>query len=105
MVAGSRADPLRSTVRGDRHALRRKIGRPAGPPLRGAETPQQIRGRLPFFEGQREDAEQPARTGELLRKMNLGGQMAAGPMTYQVDGRQYVAIASGRGIFAFALPE
>ena len=46
-----------------------------------------------------------ARTGELLWKMNLGGQMAAGPMSYQVDGRQYVAIASGRSIFAFALPE
>ena len=37
--------------------------------------------------------------------MNLGGQMAAGPMSYQVDGRQYVAIASGRAIFLFALPE
>jgi alcohol dehydrogenase (cytochrome c) len=46
-----------------------------------------------------------ARTGELLWKMNLGGQMAAGPMSYSVDGRQYVAIASGRGIFSFALPE
>jgi glucose dehydrogenase len=46
-----------------------------------------------------------ARSGELLWKMNLGGQMAAGPMTYQVDGRQYVAIAAGRGLFAFALPE
>ena len=44
-----------------------------------------------------------ARTGELLWKMNLGGQMAAGPMSYQVDGRQYVAIASGRSIFSFAL--
>ena len=44
-------------------------------------------------------------SGELLWKSNLGGQMAAGPMTYQVDGRQYVAIAAGRGIFAFALPE
>jgi len=26
-------------------------------------------------------------------------------MSYQVDGRQYVAIASGRSIVAFALPE
>ena len=46
-----------------------------------------------------------ARSGDLLWKMNLGGQMAAGPMSYQVDGRQYVAIAAGRGIFSFALPE
>ena len=46
-----------------------------------------------------------ARTGNLLWKMNLGGQMAAGPMTYSVDGRQYVAIAAGHAIFSFALPE
>jgi alcohol dehydrogenase (cytochrome c) len=46
-----------------------------------------------------------ARNGDLLWKSNLGGQMAAGPMTYSVDGRQYVAIASGHAIFAFALPE
>ena len=46
-----------------------------------------------------------ARTGELLWKMNVGGQMAAGPMSYSVEGRQYVAIASGRSIFSFALPE
>jgi hypothetical protein len=26
-------------------------------------------------------------------------------MTYQVNGRQYVAIASGANIFSFALPE
>jgi glucose dehydrogenase len=46
-----------------------------------------------------------ARTGALLWKSNLGGQMAAGPMTYQVDGRQYVAIAAGHAMFAFGLPE
>jgi alcohol dehydrogenase (cytochrome c) len=46
-----------------------------------------------------------ARTGELLWKTNLGGQMAAGPMTYSVDGRQYVAIAAGHAVFAFALRE
>jgi alcohol dehydrogenase (cytochrome c) len=46
-----------------------------------------------------------ARNGELLWKSNLGGQMAAGPMTYQAEGRQYVAIAAGHAVFAFALPE
>jgi glucose dehydrogenase len=44
-----------------------------------------------------------ARTGQLLWTSNLGGQMAAGPITYQVDGKQYVAIAAGHAMFAFAL--
>jgi glucose dehydrogenase len=46
-----------------------------------------------------------ARNGQLLWKTNLGGQVAAGPITYQVDGRQYVAIAAGHAMFAFALGE
>ena len=46
-----------------------------------------------------------ARTGALLWKANLGGQVASGPMTYQVDGKQYVAVAAGHSLFAFALRE
>jgi alcohol dehydrogenase (cytochrome c) len=46
-----------------------------------------------------------ARTGQSLWKSNLGGQMAAGPITYQVDGKQYVAIAAGHAMFAFGLRE
>ena len=42
--------------------------------------------------------------GELWRK-NIGGRVHAGPMTYAVNGRQYVAIAAGNAIFSFALPE
>jgi alcohol dehydrogenase (cytochrome c) len=44
-----------------------------------------------------------ARTGALLWKASLGGQIAAGPITYQVEGKQYVAIAAGHSLFAFAL--
>jgi alcohol dehydrogenase (cytochrome c) len=44
-----------------------------------------------------------ARTGALLWKASLGGQIAAGPMTYQAGDRQYVAIAAGHSLFAFAL--
>jgi alcohol dehydrogenase (cytochrome c) len=44
-----------------------------------------------------------ARSGGLLWKVSLGGQIAAGPMTYQVDGKQYVAVAAGHGLFTFAL--
>jgi alcohol dehydrogenase (cytochrome c) len=46
-----------------------------------------------------------ARNGELLWKTSLGGQIAAGPVTYQAGGRQYVAIAAGHSLFAFALRE
>jgi alcohol dehydrogenase (cytochrome c) len=44
-----------------------------------------------------------ARTGALLWKTSLGGQIAAGPITYQVDGKQYVSIASGHALFTFGL--
>ena len=45
-----------------------------------------------------------ARTGELLWRQSLGGQINAAPMTYAVDGRQFVAIAAGSALFSFALP-
>lgn len=58
-----------------------------------------------LFSGGREGYFQAldARTGALLWKMNLGGEIVAGPITYQVDGKQYVSIASGNGLFVFAL--
>jgi alcohol dehydrogenase (cytochrome c) len=44
-----------------------------------------------------------ARTGNLLWKVNVGGETAAGPMTYQVNGKQYVAVAAGHSLYTFAL--
>ena len=44
-----------------------------------------------------------ARTGELLWKASLGGQIANGPITYEVDGTQFVAVAAGNSLFVFAL--
>jgi len=44
-----------------------------------------------------------AKTGELLWGFNTGGNIRASPMTYEAAGRQYVAITSKNGIFAFAL--
>lgn len=35
-----------------------------------------------------------ARNGELLWKVNLGGTIASGPMTFAVNGRQYVAVCA-----------
>jgi len=44
-----------------------------------------------------------ARSGRLLWKTNLGGQIVNGPISYEVDGQQYVATISGLNLVAFAL--
>ena len=44
-----------------------------------------------------------ARNGELLWKLNLGGQVNSGPMSYSVGGRQYVAVSAGTSLYSFAL--
>jgi alcohol dehydrogenase (cytochrome c) len=44
-----------------------------------------------------------ARSGAQLWRASLGGQGANGPMSYAVDGVQYVAVASGSGLFVFGL--
>ncbi len=44
-----------------------------------------------------------AGTGDLLWKASLGGQISNGPVTYEVDGRQYVAVISGHSLSTFAL--
>ena len=46
-----------------------------------------------------------ARTGELLWHVNLGGPNASGPISYAVDGKQYI-VGTGQGtMFVFGLPE
>lgn len=44
-----------------------------------------------------------ARNGTLLWKVLLGGQINMGPITYSVDGKQYVAVNSGNALFVFGL--
>jgi alcohol dehydrogenase (cytochrome c) len=44
-----------------------------------------------------------ARDGKLLWHFNTGQSWKAGPMTYTVDGNQYVAIAAGSTVIAFGL--
>jgi alcohol dehydrogenase (cytochrome c) len=46
-----------------------------------------------------------AQTGRALWHFETSQAPKASPMTYMVDGRQYVAIASGSNVIAFALPE
>ncbi len=43
------------------------------------------------------------RTGKLLWKYNTGAQLISKPVTYMVNGRQHVAIASQSAVFVFGL--
>jgi alcohol dehydrogenase (cytochrome c) len=43
------------------------------------------------------------RNGSLLWKASLGGQVNSGPMSYAVNGRQYIAVNAGTALFVFAL--
>ena len=44
-----------------------------------------------------------ARTGGLLWKASLGGQLVNGPISYEVDDKQYVAAIAGSSLSTFAL--
>ena len=44
-----------------------------------------------------------ARTGALLWKASLGGQIVMAPITYVVDGKQYVSVIAGHTLVTFAL--
>ncbi|HEY4380651.1 MAG TPA: PQQ-binding-like beta-propeller repeat protein [Acidobacteriaceae bacterium] len=46
-----------------------------------------------------------AATGKYLWHFETNHAMKASPMTYEVNGRQYIAIASGANVLSFALPE
>jgi alcohol dehydrogenase (cytochrome c) len=45
-----------------------------------------------------------ARTGGPLWHFNTGQTMHASPMTYMIDGVQYVGVAAGSNVFSFTLP-
>jgi alcohol dehydrogenase (cytochrome c) len=44
-----------------------------------------------------------AKSGALLWKAMVGGQVASGPMSYSVNGRQYVAVSAGNNLFVWTL--
>jgi alcohol dehydrogenase (cytochrome c) len=46
-----------------------------------------------------------ARNGKLLWQTNLGPSVSAGPMTYAVNGKQFVSVVVGRSVFTFGLRE
>jgi len=45
-----------------------------------------------------------ATTGKALWHFQCGAGVYAGPISFAVDGKQYVAVAAGSALFAFALP-
>ncbi|MGD0435625.1 MAG: PQQ-dependent dehydrogenase, methanol/ethanol family [Bryobacteraceae bacterium] len=46
-----------------------------------------------------------AKSGALLWKTQLGGPIAAGPMSYAINGRQYVTVNAGTSMFVFAVKQ
>ena len=44
-------------------------------------------------------------TGKTLWRLNVGGELVASPMTYELNGRQYLLVPIQDNLFAFALPE
>jgi PQQ-dependent dehydrogenase (methanol/ethanol family) len=46
-----------------------------------------------------------AKTGRYLWHYQTGGTHAASPISYAVDGRQYIALTAGSVVFSFTLPE
>ena len=46
-----------------------------------------------------------ANTGKYLWHYQTGGNHAASPISYAINGRQYVALTAGNILYSFALPE
>jgi len=46
-----------------------------------------------------------AKTGALLWRTQLGGPIAAGPMSYSINGRQFIAINAGTTMYVFAVKQ
>ena len=62
-------------------------------------------GRLLFFGDDAESLEAvDAVNGKALWHFNTGQEISSSPMTYAVNGRQYVVIAAGSDVFSFTLP-
>ena len=45
-----------------------------------------------------------ADSGEELWRINLGARVRGSPVSFAIDGRQYIAVAAGSSVFAFHLP-
>jgi alcohol dehydrogenase (cytochrome c) len=45
-----------------------------------------------------------AASGKALWHFQCGASVYSSPMTFEMDGKQYVAVAAGSTLFTFALP-
>jgi alcohol dehydrogenase (cytochrome c) len=45
------------------------------------------------------------RSGDLLWKANVGGAVSSGPISYSVNGRQYIAVSAGSSLLVYVLKE
>jgi alcohol dehydrogenase (cytochrome c) len=45
------------------------------------------------------------RNGDLLWKANVGGAVTSGPISYAVNGKQYIAVSAGSSLLVYALKE
>jgi alcohol dehydrogenase (cytochrome c) len=46
-----------------------------------------------------------AKSGTHLWHYQTGGNNAAAPISYSIDGRQYIALSAGNNLLGFALPQ
>jgi alcohol dehydrogenase (cytochrome c) len=46
-----------------------------------------------------------AKSGKALWRFGAGATVSSSPMSYAVDGKQYVAVSSANVLYSFALPE
>lgn len=46
-----------------------------------------------------------SQSGKMLWSVETGGSIMAAPVTYEVDGEQFVTVAAGRSVLTFALPQ
>jgi alcohol dehydrogenase (cytochrome c) len=62
-------------------------------------------GRLVFFGDKEKFIALDGETGRILWSVNLGGIVHAAPISYALNGKQYISVAAGRSLFTFALPD
>jgi len=46
-----------------------------------------------------------AKTGKLLWNFRTGVPITASPMSYAVDGQEFIAVTAGNMVYSFALPK
>ena len=105
-----RGGAARIAAAGRSRCCRRSTTRPARSAGRTAGTPARssglltTAGNLLFAGGNSQDlVALNATTGDALWHARLGNSVSNGPITYEMDGRQYVIVGAGDTLFAFVM--